>query len=331
MKVINRNKNQNSNFSCVSIILFATLLMGGCATGKGQLTPQYRYGNPDYTHVSDLPQNQAAAWDHKQPPTLELPEITGEEYEARGDALLRQKNFSLAYLQYENALTKNPDNIRVEYKIGMTYLMAGKLDDALKQFEKVSENSPETGVAWEGQGRAHFLKRNYHPAEKYFFKALALNNYLWESHNFLGYIYDVRKDHAKAISQYLSALAIKPDCGSIYNNLGVSYSLTGHFPEAVEAFKAALTNNYAHKKVYNNLGLALANTGRYGEALDAFKKGVGEPLAYNNLGSIHLRAGHFDEAIRCFERAVELDPRFNARVRENLNIAQNEKMRAKTQ
>ena len=331
MKTIKRHKNQFGDFSYVWLLLLLTILLSGCATGKGQLAPAYRYGNPDYKHMSDLPQNQAAAWESKQPPTPELPEMTSDEYEARGDAMLRQKNFPLAYLEYEKSLTKNPDNNRVEYKIGMTFLMAGKLDDALKQFEKVSENSPETAVAWEGQGRAHFLKRNYHPAETYFFKALALDNGLWESHNFLGYIYDARKDHAKAISQYLSALAIKPDCGSAYNNLGVSYSLSGRFPEAVEAFKAALTHNYAHKKVYNNLGLALADTGRYGEALDAFKKGVGEPLAYNNLGSFHLRTGHFDEAIRCFERAIELDPRFNARVRENLKMAQIEKKKDEDQ
>jgi tetratricopeptide (TPR) repeat protein len=124
---------------------------------------------------------------------------------------------------------------------------------------------------------------------------------------------------------------VKPDAGSIYNNLGVSYSMSGRFPEAVEAFKMALQHNFAHAKVYNNLGLALANSERYEEALEAFKKGVEEPLAYNNMGSIYLQAGLYDDAIRCFQTAVELDPRYNARVRKNLQLAQIQKMKAKTQ
>jgi Flp pilus assembly protein TadD len=126
----------------------------------------------------------------------------------------------------------------------------------------------------------------------------------------------------------MSALAAKPDWGIAYNNLGVSYSLSGRMTEAVEAFKAALAHRYKRPKVYNNLGLALANLKRYGQALEAFKQAGTEPMAYNNLGGIYFRDGNYDEAIRCFETAARLDPRFNARVRKNLNIALMHKQRA---
>ena len=99
-------------------------------------------------------------------------------------------------------------------------------------------------------------------------------------------------------------------------------------PEAIEAFKAALTHDYARQKVYNNLGLALASTGRFEQALAAFKKGVPEHLAYNNIGSLYFKDGQYDAAIRCFETAVELDPRFNARVRKNLKMAKIQKRKA---
>jgi hypothetical protein len=39
------------------------------------------------------------------------------------------------------------------------------------------------------------------------------------------------------------------------------------------------------------------------------------------MGSIYLQVGHYDDAIRCFEMAIELSPKFHARVMENLKMA----------
>jgi Tfp pilus assembly protein PilF len=310
------------------ILAVAVVLLSGCASGRDFLTPEYRYGHPEYDHVSELPQNQAAAWKNDHSPADKPPEMTSDEYEILGDAMLKQKRFALAYLHYNNALSLKAGNRRIEYKICMTYLQAGKLDDALEQFRKLSETSPENAAVYEGMGQVYFSKGKYQTAEAYFIKALAMNDGLWRSHTFLGYIYDAQNAHQRAINQYMAALSIKPGLGSVYNNLGVSYSMGNRFPEAIEAFKTALAHHYTHKKVYNNLGLALAKNGQYAPALAAFEKGSGKPMAYTNLGLIHLGEGDFDQAIRCFEIAIELDPRFNARAKENLRIAQMEKSAA---
>lgn len=325
-------KSRQQNFTVSAVILIvAVLLLSGCATGKGVLEPKFSYGNPDYEHVSELPQNQTAVWEANQPAAPKLPEMTADEFEARGDALLKKKHYGLAYLDYTKSLMKRPDSERVEYKIGMTYLMAGKLDDALGQFQKLSEKNSANGATWESMGRVLFLKRDYKAAEKYFLKALETDIGLWESHNFLGYIYDTRKSHTQAIRHYICALSIMPTNGMLYNNLGVSYSSSGRFAEAIEAFQAALAKGYSNPKLYNNLGLALARRGEFDAALEAFEKGGDEPTAYNNLGSIHLRAERYEAAIRCFQTAMERDPRFNVRASENLKLARVQRLHSENQ
>ena len=55
---------KNKIHSCILMwILTASMaVLTGCATGAANYSPEYRYGNPDYGHPRDLPQNQAAAW-----------------------------------------------------------------------------------------------------------------------------------------------------------------------------------------------------------------------------------------------------------------------------
>jgi Tfp pilus assembly protein PilF len=301
------------------LLLAALPLFTNCATGKD---PGIQYGNPQYTHVRELPQNQAAAWEARQVPEPKLPETTDGELEAMGDARLGQGDYLQAYLNYADALKKNPANRRAPFKIGLTYLLAGKLDDARAQFEQVTRADPENAAAWEGLGMVCFQKRDHAAAESHFTKALSLDPALWQAHAHLGYIRDARKDHAAAASCYLSALAIQPRNGALYNDLGASYSLAGRYPEAVEAFKSALAHNYTTRKVYNNLGLALAHNGKFDEALAAFTRGVGKPMAYANLGTFHYINGQYAESARCYQQAIALDPGIDSRVRDHLKLAQ---------
>lgn len=251
----------------------------------------------------------------------ELPEMTGDDYERLGDVLLRKGNLHIAFLQYERSLKLNSDNIRVEYKKGLTLLLGKKNDDAIEQFQKVLEKDPGFALAYEGIGRALFQKKEYDEAETYFKKAIELDSTIWKSHNFLGNIYDSQRRYDKAAWEYISALVVRPDKGLLYNNLGVSYSSAGKLEEAVEALQEAIALKYDNSRVYNNLGLALANLGKYPEALEAFKKGGGEARAHNNLGCIYLRQGKFKKAILCFEKAIEIEPSYYTRASENLKRA----------
>jgi tetratricopeptide (TPR) repeat protein len=247
-----------------------------------------------------------------------LPEMTGDEYERLGDTLLNRGKLHIAYLQYERSLEANPGNLRAEYKKGLALLLGEKSDEAIKQFNIVLEKDARFAIAYEGLGRAYFLKKEYSDAEINFQKALKLNPTLWKAYNFLGNMYDFQKRFGEAARAYESALAIKPGNGVLYNNLGISYFLSGEFKRAVRAFNRAIDLKYTKSKVYNNLGMAYANLEQYSDALQAFKQAGGNARAYNNLGCIYLKKSKFEEAIRCFEKAIEAQPGFYATANENL-------------
>ena len=288
----------------------------GCAGGKG-FHMEIETGNDSGQNIQELAENQTEG----ELPAKDLPEMTGDEYERLGDALLSKKNLYLAYVQYDKSLQMNPGNLRVEYKKGLTLLLGGKNEEAIQQFQIVLQKDPTYAAAYEGIGRAHFQKKDYKDAENNFLKAVVLEPRLWKSYTYIGYIRDFQKNYTAAVIEYTSALKVNPGNGLIYNNLGVSYSLAGHHQKAVTAFNKAINLNYRNAKVYNNLALALANLERYGEALDAFKKAGGEAQAYNNLGCIYLNRGLFEEAVSCFENAINLEPGYYAKAGDNLKKA----------
>ena len=312
------NNNKTGHLKIVPCVLCAILVfLYGCAGGSG-FRVEIASGNDSAQRIQELAENQT----QDEFPSKDLPEMSGDEYERLGDALLSKKNLYMAYVQYEKSLKLNPQNIRVQYKKGLALLYGQKNDEAAEEFHTILKNTPNFALAYEGIGRSFFQKKDYNKAETYFLKALALDPNLWRAQIFLGYIYDHRKDYHAAIGEYKSAISAQPNNGLIYNNLGVSYSLAGEYKKAIEAFNKAIELKHREAKVFNNLALALANLGRFGEALDAFKQAGEEAQAYNNLGCIYLNLGKYKKAEQCFGKAIELKPEFYAKALENMKKAQ---------
>jgi tetratricopeptide (TPR) repeat protein len=70
------------------------------------------------------------------------------------------------------------------------------------------------------------------------------------------------------------------------------------------------------------MGIVLGKLGRYDEALDAFKKVGDEASAYNNLGCIYLAEKNYSAAITAFQRAIEINPYFYVKAKENMRYAE---------
>jgi tetratricopeptide (TPR) repeat protein len=302
----------------VGFVMFAFL---GCASTPISLQPVISSANPFKKQLISTSGVPLTIDDDDIETSRSLPKMTADEYERLGDALLQKGNLSIAYLQYERSLQRNPGNIRVEYKKGLALLFGKKYGSAVKQFESVLKKKPDYVPACEGLGRAYFFKNNYAEAEKYLRRAVDMDPKLWEAHNYLGNIYDSQKQYAAAIKEYQSAISVNHKAGFVYNNLGVSYSMAGQYRQAVKAFNKAIESKYATPKVFNNLGVALSNLERYNEALEAFRKGGTEAQAYNNLGVVYLSHAKFKQASDCFEKAINIDPKFYTIANENLKKA----------
>jgi tetratricopeptide (TPR) repeat protein len=317
MRVIN-----NRSFLLLAVILGVMAgSLFGCAVREQNARAWNDYRNLSKQQLSDFPGNRILSVVDDATGAKALPEMTGNEIERSGDLLLSRGDLSKAFVQYEKALQLKPDNIRVQYKKGLLFLLGRMNEDAIKEFQGVLEREPGYTLAYKGLGQAFFQVKKYDQAEENFQKAVELDPKLWKAHNSLGIIHDYRKRYDMAIQEYSAAISLRPDNGLLYNNLGVSYAMAGENEKAINAFNKALETKYSGSKVYNNLGLVLAKSGRYDEALEAFRKGGDEAHAYNNLGCIYLKQGEFDKAISCFEKAIEINPAFYIKAGENLRKA----------
>ena len=308
-----------NRFTQIVLFLFLTctlLTASGCGTKTIAVKEQIKYGNPSAKHVKDLPQ---VKYKESEPDRTKTKSVkSADEYEMSGDAFLIQKNYAMAFLQYEKSLEKNNDNIRVEYKKGLIWLGAKKPEDARKQFQYVLSKQENYPLAYEGLGRAYQISRNFELAKLNFQKAVSLDPLLWNSYNRLGNIYDLEKKYKAAIKEYKTAIVIKPGLGFLYNNLGHSLYLDEQYEQAVKAYFKALELNYAASKVYNNLGMVFMKTRQYDQAFEMFLKGGTEASAYNNLGIGYMQNGDMKKAIEYFTKAIEVSPKFYTEANENL-------------
>lgn len=283
--------------------LLALLTVGilfGCAANKTPYIP------PEHMYK------------HDPPPEPDLPEPSAAELETLADRLFGSGNLPLAYIKYQKALELDPQNIRVNYKLGLTLVAGQRFDDAIKQFQQIETVAADFPFTYEGLGLAYFGKKDFSKAMVNFKKAIVLDKRLWRSYAYMGLLHQHQKEYFKAMTAYQEAIIAKPGDGSLHNNLGVVYYLSGKYSDAVQAFNTAVALNYGNPKLYNNLALALAALERYAEAQQAFEKAGPKAQAHNNMGCIYMQKGLNDQAVDSFEQALEAQPQFYKKAHENL-------------
>ena len=175
--------------------------------------------------------------------------------------------------------------------------------------------------AYEGMGRALLKMGKDVEAEQEFHAALLYDAELWTSTNYLGIVADRRYAHKDAIHLYEVALEKKANNPAILNNLGMAYYLDQQYESAARTFQLALQSGGNNGKIANNLGLALAKLGHYDLAYDAYTRGMGSAKAYNNLGVAFLEERQYARASRCFEKAIDMQPTFYEKAKENLSLS----------
>ena len=156
----------------------------------------------------------------------------------------------------------------------------------------------------------------WHDSETLFRYVLALNEYIPEVHNDLGFVLVNQRRTDEGMAEYRQALAIKPDFTRAMNNLGLALLGQGRYEEAIEQYRKALDLEPDYAFGHNNLGLALMYLSRPAEALVHFQKAVDlvpeYVVAYSNLGGALLMMGRIDEAIAQYQKALELRPDYAA-------------------
>jgi tetratricopeptide (TPR) repeat protein len=274
-------------------------------------------GQEDVAKLQDLHDH----WSHKKP-TPTLPEqLPNDRLEALGDLALENRNFEDSLVNYLQVLRDHPERYDLHYKVGVIFLMSGKLEAAQKELALVLVHQPEMLQAHEALGLVFLQGKQYPMAIHEFHYVLAQDPSRAKTHHLLGVTFLEAGQSDRAIYEFQKATILDPRHLSSFILLSEAYLKRKDYTHATATLRKAQSLAPDNQKVNRLLGQALSGQKQYPQALTAFLKAGDEAQAYNNIGVYYFMDGRFEEAAKCFQRAMELRPTFYQEAKANLQRA----------
>jgi tetratricopeptide (TPR) repeat protein len=297
------------------LVLALPCLVSHCAKKSPQLPAVRAFSSQELANLQALHD----PWPSEKSKTSEqLPE---DRLEALGDLALKNRNFEESLINYMQILQSQPKRYDLHFKLGVIFLLTGKLEAAQKELALVLVHRPEMIRAHEALGLVFLQKKQYVGAIDEFQYALSRDSARPKTHYLLGVALLESGRPERAIQALKMATALDHRQLSAYIALSQAYLQQKNYPQALVSLKQAQALAPRSQKVYLLLGQALAAQKQYPQALEAFMKAGDEAKAYNNIGVYYFMDGQYEEAAKCFQRAIELRPTFYQEAKTNLQRA----------
>lgn len=264
---------------------------------------------------------QQDSWPARKSQPLPDKAVPEDRLEALGEMALENRDFESSLVNFMKILKDNPERYDLRYKVGVIFIMTGKLDLARQELAQVLVQKPEMLQAHEAMGLVMLQDKKYPEAIEEFQLVLSQDPGRVKTRHLLGVTYLEAGQTGRAIHELKKATDQDPRQLSSLIALGEAYNRQKEFRNAFTVLKRAEALAPQNQKVNYQLGMALAGQKRYAEALDAFLKAGDEAQAYNNIGVYFFVDGQYEEAAKCFQRAIELRPTFYQEAKGNLQRA----------
>jgi tetratricopeptide (TPR) repeat protein len=227
--------------------------------------------------------------------------------------------YSEAVHEFQKGLELSPDDAALHYGLGLAYSQWGKADEASIEFDRAK--------ALDGRYENSLLS----DADYYFRKglcdrALPLYEQVLQKKPVnpgalvaAGICSSKQEAFEKAVHYYQTLIDQEPAFYLPHFNLGAIYSRLEQWEAAEREYQQAVGLEPSLGKAYQNLGLLYMKQGDMDRAMKAFEKTVeNNPCfkgAQNNLGILYANAGRYDEASSAFTRAIRIDSTYVAAYR----------------
>ena len=188
----------------------------------------------------------------------------------------RLKQFDQTIRTLKQGIAKIPDSEILLARLGHTYLVTGRLDEAFSAMQKVLSLNPR------------------------YFDALTV----------CAVILDNLGQKEKARGYFEKALAIEPENKYLRINNARNLATGGKIPEAIRVYIRLIQDYPEEYILYQYLGIACGVAGEYDKAIKNLEQAVNlhpTPTAYFNLGVAYKETGKTAEAIHALELYLE-DP-----------------------
>lgn len=151
------------------------------------------------------------------------------------DYLLRDRNIE----RLKQQVSANPQNPKLQYRLGLAYENNEQFGDALKAYERAAALNPRLSDAQVALGRLNMKLNRYDEALQAYNHAVGLNltpEIKAASYRAIALIYFRRDQFREAVEPFKQAIALAPE-GSLYLNLGLAYLKLADKTSAMEQYR----------------------------------------------------------------------------------------------
>ena len=132
--------------------------------------------------------------------------------------------YRAAEKQYQEILTKSPNNLYSLSNLGVVYFRTGKLKAAELTLKKAVALAPKDEFSHTTLGIVYYRQSKYDDAIQELTKALGINPKSATAHNYLGITASQKGWQEAAEKEMLDAIAVNPDYADAHFNLAVVYA-----------------------------------------------------------------------------------------------------------
>ena len=197
---------------------------------------------------------------------------------------------------FEHTLAVTENNFVIHNNFGNELLSKGRIDDAIKHYNKSLQINPQYCIAEKNIGVALVRQGKFEEGIRYLEKVLRVKPNWAEAYNSLGLAYARQGRYDLAVQNFEQSLKFKVDYADAHYNAALARAKQERYDDAVRHFEAALQIKPNWSEARNELGGVYYLQGKYEMAIEQLEL----------LAAGYAAEGKFHEAIRITEKAIEL-------------------------
>ncbi|MBM9518874.1 tetratricopeptide repeat protein [Desulforhopalus vacuolatus] len=165
--------------------------------------------------------------------------------------------------ELEKKCKEHPDNVMAFQHLGLVYMKAGRMEEAVTALKRTIEIDDLCTEAMINLGAIYFGMGEIDKAQKLNEQAVGIQPENAQAHANLGLIWQQRNELEKALEAYNKAVQFNPKLASTWINLTSILTMKGEDERAVEAARKALNLEPDSPLGHNNLAVALYFVEKY--------------------------------------------------------------------
>ena len=177
---------------------------------------------------------------------------------------------------YMKTIELQPGYDNAHYNLAVSYLKTNRLEDAMVEYKKTLEINPNYAPVYVDYGMIQLREKNFDDAMKHYGKALEIDPNNIEAYYQKGIVYAFQENWDEALKMNRKALEIDPKHINSQFNIAVVYHKRGELKRAIAEYDLTLEIDRNYQDAYYNRGQIYASMGNRPQA-------YGDYIAYSKI------------------------------------------------